>query len=76
MAHQIGFGKSVTCHPSLKEKLHAKYNFSDDKVVQDGNLITSQGPATTFDFALKIVEFLEGKEKVESIMPPMLFKSN
>ena len=74
LAHQIGFGKNLTSHPSVKQKFDAKYNFKDEKVVQDGNLITSQGPGTTFDFALKIVEFLEGKEKVKTIMSPMLLK--
>ena len=40
-------------------------------MVQDGNLITSQGPGTTFDFALKIVEYLEGAEKSNSLREPM-----
>ena len=43
-------------------------------MVQDGKLITSRGPGTTFEFALKIVENLEGEEKAKSIVPPMLLK--
>ena len=43
-------------------------------MVQDGKLITSRGPGTTFEFALKIVENLEGSEKAESLIPPMLLK--
>ena len=43
-------------------------------MVQDGKLITSRGPGTTFEFALKIVENLEGAEKMNSLVPPMLLK--
>ena len=32
----------------------------------DGNVITSQGPGTSLQFALKIVEQLYGKEKARS----------
>ena len=61
----------ITSYPSFKEKLGANYVYKDDKVVQDGNLITSQGPGTTFEFALKIVEYLEGVDKAKSLRDPM-----
>ena len=48
--------------------------YSEDRVVQDGKLITSRGPGTTFEFALKIVEILQGTEKKDSLVPPMLLK--
>lgn len=74
-SHKIGSGKNVTSHPSVKEKLEtAGYQYSEARVVQDGKLITSRGPGTTFEFALKIVENLEGSEKAESLIPPMLLK--
>lgn len=46
--------------------------YKDDRVVHDQNLITSQGPGTSFEFALKIVEYLEGAEKSNSLIEPML----
>lgn len=52
----------------------AGYKYSEDRVVQDGQLITSRGPGTTFEFALKILENLEGAEKMNSVIPPMLLK--
>lgn len=70
-AHKLAFGKMITSYPSFKEKLGANYVYKDDKVVQDGNLITSQGPGTTFEFALKIVEYLEGVDKAKSLRDPM-----
>ena len=38
--HKLAFGKRITSYPSFKEKLGANYVYSDDRVVQDGNLIT------------------------------------
>ena len=43
-------------------------------MVQDNKLITSRGPGTCFEFALKIVEQLQGKEKADSLVAPMLVK--
>lgn len=50
------------------------YEYQTDRVVQDGNLITSQGPGTSFEFAIKIVEYLEGHEKSSSMIEPMRLK--
>ena len=50
------------------------YQYSEDRVVVDGKVVTSRGPGTTFEFALTLVELLVGKEKKDSIIPPMLVK--
>merc|ERR1739838_85909 len=72
-AHGIGEGKKITCYPALKEKIDSnKYIHVDSKVVVDGELITSQGPGTTFDFGLALAEKLMGKEKAEATAKPML----
>lgn len=39
-----------------------------------GNLITSRGPGTAFDFALAIVENLLGKEKAKEVAKGMLLE--
>jgi len=38
----------------------------DAKCVVDGHVITSQGPGTSLQFALKMVEKLYGREKAET----------
>ena len=38
----------------------------------DGNLVTSRGPGTAVDFALKIVNMLVGEEKAIKIGEAML----
>jgi len=74
-SHGIGKGKKITSHPSVDSQLKdAGYAYSEDRVVVDGKLITSRGPGTTFEFALTIVEHLCGKEKSDSLVPPMLVK--
>ena len=50
------------------------YNYSEDRVVVDGKLVTSRGPGTTFEFALTLVELLVSKEKKDSLIPPMLVR--
>ncbi|XP_076451866.1 Parkinson disease protein 7 homolog [Babylonia areolata] len=75
VAHGIGAAKKVTSHPSVAEKMKMEgYSYSTDRVVVDGNLITSQGPGTCFEFALKIVEHLLSKDKAHSLVEPMLIK--
>ena len=61
--------KKATCHPSLAADLN---NWQDEKIVVDGNCITSQGPATAIDFSLKLIEILYGKEKSDEIAKQML----
>jgi 4-methyl-5(b-hydroxyethyl)-thiazole monophosphate biosynthesis len=49
-------GKKATCFPSMKDKIR---NYVDEKVVVDGNIITSQGPGTAIEFALEIVKLID-----------------
>ncbi len=47
----------VTSYPGFQDELGAKA-YVEDKVVLCENVITSRGPATAFDFAFKIAEYL------------------
>jgi len=42
-------------------------------VVQDKNIITSRGPGTSFDFALKITQELAGVEVAKEVAKAMLW---
>jgi len=73
ISHGIASGKSVTSHYFVKDQFSGTgINYLDQRVVQDGNFITSQGIGTAIEFALKVVEYLQGKEKVEEIKKPMI----
>lgn len=67
----IIYNRKVTSYPGFEEELQA-YNYSEEIVVQEGNLITSRGPATAIYFALKILENLKGGEVVENLKKDIL----
>ncbi|XP_067642392.1 protein dj-1beta [Eurosta solidaginis] len=73
VAHGIGTGKSLTSYPSVKGQLEAAYKYVEGQnVVQDGNLITSRGPGTAFEFALKLAEVLAGESRAKEVAKGML----
>ncbi|KAH9849618.1 DJ-1 [Lenzites betulinus] len=63
----------ITSHPSVRDQLKDKFEYSEDPVVVSGKLVTSRGPGTTFPFALTLVELLMGKEKRAEVAGPMVF---
>lgn len=69
----ITAGKTVTSHPTVRAKLDRE-KISDERVVVDGNIITSQGPGTAIEFAFKLVETLLGKDKVFEVNKGVLAK--
>ena len=64
-------GRTVTCHPGVAEEMTDAKRL-DDRVVVDGKIITSQGPGTSFDFALAIVRRLVGEAKAGEIAGGMV----
>ena len=58
--------KFITSHPSV-ESVFKTENYLFDRVVVDGNLITSQSPGTAMEFALKLVEILFGSNRLKKL---------
>ncbi|KAJ0047015.1 hypothetical protein Pint_04709 [Pistacia integerrima] len=65
-------GKKATAFPAMCDKLSAQSEV-DNRVVVDGNLITSRGPGTSMEFALAIVEKFFGRNKALELAKVMLF---
>ena len=63
----------ATCFPAMRNELDPAYA-SDERVVADGNCVTSQGPATAIEFALKLVELLFGPAKAKEVGNAMLVR--
>ncbi|ELY5929939.1 protein deglycase YajL [Cronobacter turicensis] len=59
---------NMTGFPALKETIPDD-QWQDKRVVWDPrvNLLTSQGPGTAIDFALKIIDILVGREKAHEV---------
>ncbi len=64
-------GKKYTCYPSFEEDAFCG-TYLLDRVVVDGNLITSRGLGTAIDFSAAIIEYLAdaktAKDVLESVM--------
>jgi 4-methyl-5(b-hydroxyethyl)-thiazole monophosphate biosynthesis len=67
--HGLLEGKRATCFPGFTFKSGPVL---EDRVVVDRNCVTSRGPGTAIEFALKLVELLVGAEKAESVRKGML----
>jgi 4-methyl-5(b-hydroxyethyl)-thiazole monophosphate biosynthesis len=61
-------GKKATCFPGYETRLGAgSAVFSAQRVVTDGDLITSRGPGTAMEFSLELVRKLMGPAKASEI---------
>ena len=65
-------GKKVTSFPGFEEDLKAG-KYVEEKVVRDGNIITSRGPALAVEIALEIVRYLKGDKAVEELKDSILY---
>ena len=66
-------GKISTGYPGSEKDFSNFVELKTDKVVVDGNIITSKGPGTAASFSFAILEYLAGAEKTESVAGSMLF---
>lgn len=69
----LGFleGKRFTCFPGHEASV-SQGQFSQDRVVVDGNLTTSRGPGTAAEFALEIIGQVLGDETKGKIREQVL----
>lgn len=69
--HGLLHGLKATCYPGFEEKF-TDAEAVDARVVVDGTCITSQGPGTAIEFALKLLEVLFDADKAAQVGAPML----
>ena len=65
-------GKKATIYPGMESHLK-QGDYKDMPVVVDGNIITSQGPATAMAFGLELVGILKGSVVKEETSKGLLF---
>ena len=66
-------GKKATCFPGFEECLIGA-EATGERVVVDGNVITSKGMGTAMDFALAILEYLKDKETADKMAATTQYK--
>ena len=69
--HGLLADRKATAYPGMAEQLPNTESI-ESRVVVDNNCITSQGPGTAMEFALKLVEALYGEQMAKNIAESML----
>ena len=70
-SHGLLDGLKATCHPGFVDRL-APLVVGQERVVVDGNCITSRGPGTALEFSLVLVRLLFGDDVARQVADPML----
>ncbi|MEN8177174.1 MAG: DJ-1 family glyoxalase III [Pseudomonadota bacterium] len=61
-------GRMATGYPGVLDKMNlAKVDVQLERVVVDDKVMTSRGPGTAMDFALELIEKLEGQAKRDQV---------
>lgn len=66
-------GRRATSYPGVIDAMHLpSTQVLKESVVVDGHVITSRGPGTAMDFALKLIEVLLGPAQRKTVEEPLL----
>ena len=60
-------GRKATCYPGFESRFPGSARPSEDRVVIDGNIITSRGPGTAAEFSIELIRQLAGDKAAEQI---------
>ena len=71
--HRAGVleNRAFTCYPGVETQMN-RTDRSNDPVVVDGHIITSQGPGTSIAFALKLIELRDGADASKRIASDLI----
>lgn len=67
VSHQIFAGKQMTCHPSVASRIGQHGKLVQQPVVEDGQLVTSQGLGTAIQFAVTLVRRIMGDVRAAEV---------
>ena len=71
--HKAGvLSQNFTCYPSVEEKIRLEGYDSNQKVIEDGNIITSRGPGTAMCLGLYLVKKFAGNETYQALKGGLL----
>ncbi len=67
-------GKRATCYPGFEDEFGSKVVFTEERVVRDGQVITSRGPGSALEFSLELVSHLVNDETAKKLAQTMVAK--
>lgn len=59
--------RKAVCYPGMEDEMGSAVVKTGHRVVVDGHIITGEAAGSAFDFALKLVEVLKGREAAETL---------
>ena len=59
--------RKAVCYPGMEEQMGSAVVQPGQRVVTDGRIVTGEGPGSSFDFGLKLVEALLGAAEAEKV---------
>lgn len=65
--------KEITSYPGFEDQLEG-CKYCEEAVVRDGNIITARGPSIAADFAIEIIRYLMGKDKIAQLKKEILYE--
>lgn len=69
----INRSNRITSHPSVKSYFSG-FDYSEDNVVEDGNIVTSRSAGTSIEFALTLINRLCGDEIADKISEEIVYR--
>ena len=64
-------GKRVTSYPGFEQQMTGA-EYTEERVVRDGKLITSRGPGTAIEFSLELVKVLKSEQTAAALRNAMI----
>ena len=65
--------RRFTCYPGIQQKMSAM-GYENRKFVVSENIMTSRGPATAMDFALRIIRIIVSEAVFQSVAAELLYE--
>jgi 4-methyl-5(b-hydroxyethyl)-thiazole monophosphate biosynthesis len=65
-------GRTATCYPSFEREFGNSTTHSEDRVVVDGNIVTSRGAGTALEFSLRLAGILASPATADELGRSML----
>jgi 4-methyl-5(b-hydroxyethyl)-thiazole monophosphate biosynthesis len=68
-------GRRATCYPGFEKHFDDSVTFVRERVVEDGNILTSRGPGTALEFSIHLAGILAGEETARQLSKGLLLKA-